>query len=225
MHDFGNGLWTLDVPDFQAGVVKIGLRASLMRLRDDTLVLWSPVAMSDDDVNAVRAIGRVAHIVAPNALHHLFLNAAVAAFPDAKVWLAPALSRKLKDAPPHALLSELTSSPLPGLVVRAVDGAPRVDESVALHAASRTLVVCDLAFHITRRDHWPTRMFMALNGGMGTFKPSRIMKLMVNDKRALRVTVDALCALDFERIVVSHGDVVEHDGPRVLRDAFAWLAA
>ena len=225
MRDFGNGLWTLDVPDFSAGPLKIGLRASLMRLLDDTLVLWSPVAMSDDDVRAVRALGRVAHIVAPNALHHLFLNAAVAAFPDARVWLAPALSRKLPDAPPHTLLSELTSSTLPGLTVRAVDGAARMDEYVAVHAASRTLVVCDIAFHITRRDHWPTRVFMALNGGMGSFKPSRIMKLMVNDKRALQATLDALGALDFERIVVSHGDVVEHDGPRVLRDAFAWLSS
>ena len=43
-------------------------------------------APEDGVVDVVRALGPVRHLVSPNKLHHLFLGAWQARFPDAKLW-------------------------------------------------------------------------------------------------------------------------------------------
>ena len=46
---------------------------------------------------------------------------------------------------------------------------------------------------------------------------------MFRDKAAVRASVDRILAWDFDRAVVTHGDVVESGAKERLRDAFAWL--
>ena len=67
------------------------------------------------------------------------------------------------------------------------------------------------------------RTLMRINGAWGHFGPSRLMKTMVKDRAALRRSIDALLDWDFDRIVLSHGDIVEAEGKNALRTAFAWL--
>jgi hypothetical protein len=46
---------------------------------------------------------------------------------------------------------------------------------------------------------------------------------MVKDRAALRASVDTVLSWDFERVVVCHGEVLEHGGREALRSGFAWL--
>ena len=54
------------------------------------------------DIAAIRALGPVAAIVAPNLYHHLHLRDAIAAFPDARVFVPEGLAEKIGAIPARA---------------------------------------------------------------------------------------------------------------------------
>jgi hypothetical protein len=122
----------------------------------------------------------------------------------------------LGDAPPALWSGELEQH-----VVR---GVPSIDEVVFFHARSRTLLLVDLAFHVRTSDHALTRFAMRLNGAYGRFGPTRIFRYgLLRDRAALRESLERILAWDFERVVVGHGEVLERDGRRTFREAFAWV--
>ncbi|MEZ4216522.1 MAG: hypothetical protein R3E88_08595 [Myxococcota bacterium] len=218
------GLWTIDHPLAMPGGIEMGTRTTVVRLADGALALLAPGPLGDDDVAALRARGPVRAIVAPNAFHHLFLAAAVAAFPDAERHAAKAVCAKY----PALGLAPLAATPAPrwaGVLEQVhVDGMPRMDETVFFHPASRTLVLTDLCFHVRRAANARTKLFLRVAGAWDRFGPSRLARSMIRDRRALRASLDRLLAFDPERIVVTHGDLVERDGREALRSAFAGVA-
>jgi hypothetical protein len=121
----------------------------------------------------------------------------------------------------------LTGTP-PGLwsgVLEQVEigGMPGVQEVVFVHRPTRTLLLTDLCFNVRSAPNLFTRVFMKLNGAYGHFGPSRVGRGFMKDRAAVRASVDRLLALDFERIVMGHGDVVQSGGRAELERAFAWL--
>jgi len=101
-----------------------------------------------------------------------------------------------------------------------------MNELVFFHAASRTLVLTDLAFNVRSADSFVTRLFMRVNGALGTFGPSRLAKrVFLGDLAEVRIGIDRILAWDFDRVVVSHGEVLESGGREALRTGYAWLPA
>jgi hypothetical protein len=47
----------------------------------------------------------------------------------------------------------------------------------------------------------------------------------VRDRRATREALDRVLAWDFDRVTVTHGEVLESGGHEALRRAWAWLDA
>ncbi len=70
-------------------------------------------------------------------------------------------------------------------------------------------------------DSWVTRTFMRLNQAWDRFGASRMMRSMIRDKAALRASLDRVLEWDFDRVIVTHGEVLESGGRDALRDAFA----
>ena len=101
--------------------------------------------------------------------------------------------------------------------------APRLEEVAFLHGASQTLLLTDLAFHVRHSDSRFTRVFMRLNGGYGRFGTTRMLRSSFRDRKALRASIDRILAWDFDRVVVTHGEVLERGGREALREAYAWL--
>ncbi|KAK1971964.1 hypothetical protein LY78DRAFT_566793 [Colletotrichum sublineola] len=86
IRDLTPNITTFSLPFSRFGTVKIGGRATLVRLTSGALAIFSPVALTD----AVRAKiaekgGDLAYIVAPDIEHHIFLSEYKAAFPAAKL--------------------------------------------------------------------------------------------------------------------------------------------
>jgi hypothetical protein len=67
------------------------------------------------------------------------------------------------------------------------------------------------------------RLFHWLVGATGRFGPHRLIRLGIRDGKAARRSLDRILAWDFERVVMSHGEVVEAGGRRLLEQAFAYL--
>jgi hypothetical protein len=60
-------------------------------------------------------------------------------------------------------------------------------------------------------------------GATGRFGPHRIVRAFVRDRAAARRSLERILAWDFDRVIVSHGDVLETGGRAALERGFAWL--
>jgi len=152
-------------------------------------------------------------------MHHLFVGDALARFPDARLHLVPGLAKKRPDLPAHAELSE---APIDDALTQLrLDGMPGLSEVALLHRPSRTLVLCDLFFHFVQSPSWLTRSYLKLSGAWGGLGQTLVQRSLVKDRAALRRSYERLLELDFDRLVVSHGQVLEAGAKEALRAAIS----
>jgi hypothetical protein len=104
-----------------------------------------------------------------------------------------------------------------------VRGYPIVNEVAFCHRASRTLLICDLAFNIGADVPFATRLAFRLTGGYGRFGPTLLERLLVRDRAAARASMEKILSWDFDRVVLAHGHVLEHGGREALREGYRWL--
>lgn len=217
-------LWVIDHP-FRMMGLDLGTRTTIVRLTTGGLWMHSPGPLEQTLTEAIKALGPVYALVAPNAMHHLYLAQNRQAFPDAKVYLSPALPPKLKEQFAYELLSDEAPEPWrQELTQHLVGGLPQLQEVAFFHPASRTLILTDLAFNIRHTDSWFTRLFMRFNGGYGRFGPTRIVRSLVKDRPALRTSLTRMQDWDFDRIIVAHGDVLESGGRQEMQTQYAWAS-
>lgn len=205
---------------------QVGCRMTCVRLPSGAVAIHSPVRFVPELFAAVRDLGRVEWLIAPNAFHHLYLRDWRERFPAATTLVAPRLLEKLehlRDAvplsagAPAAWGSELEMLPVAGL--------PKVDEHVFFHRPSATLVLTDLAFHFGRDSPPSARWLARVAGRLGELAPTMVERLLVRDRAALRESLRQILEWPFERVVVAHGEVLEAGGRAALARGFDWLLA
>ena len=98
-----------------------------------------------------------------------------------------------------------------------------MNEVVFLQRPTRTLLLTDLAFNVQPGAKNRAKVFHWLVGAGGRFGPHRIIRAVIRDREAARRSLAKILEWDFERIIVTHGDVLEHGGREALRAAFAFL--
>lgn len=216
MNTIAKGLWGLESKLRIPGGAALPCRMTLCQLDDGGLVMHSPIRLDDEQLAAIRALGPVKHIIAPNLYHHLFLKKAAENFPEAQVWLADGLPEKIAGLPEGRPLSELVASEgLEGGSLRAfaIAGQPKLNEFVFYYRASKALVCTDLVFNIREPEGFMTKLVLGMMGTKGRFAVSRLISAITKDKQAAASSVQALCGLDVECIVPAHGQV-QHDDAR-----------
>ena len=216
-------LWVVERPQRFYGL-EVGTRMTVIRLADGSVLLHSPVVLDDRLRAELDAVGTVRFAVAPNRVHHLYAGRVRDAYPDARLWLGPGLERKRPDLAYVAVLGDEAPLEWRGQVDQVFfRGRPYENEVVFFHRASRTLVLCDLAFNFGPRAARPTRWLMRLIGSYGRFGPSTLDPWLIRDRVAARASLARILAWDFDRVVVAHGEVLEQGGREALRRGYAWL--
>ncbi|HEX7928738.1 MAG TPA: DUF4336 domain-containing protein [bacterium] len=217
------GLWTLDHPMKLMGL-DLGIRMTVVRLKDGGLWLYSAVPLTDEAAREVEALGPVRFIVAPSLFHHLFAGKAKARFPSAKLLVAPGLPEKRKTLSHDGVLG---TAPDPGyasdLEQRIIGGMPKMNEAVFLHRASRTLIVTDCFFYVPRPRNWLTWLYMKLSGTIGALCQTKVYRALIRNRGAFRASMEAVGRWDFDRVIVSHGEVLPTGGKAAFEKATAWL--
>jgi hypothetical protein len=219
-----DNLWEIHHAEFVVGGLRIGTRTTVLRLDDGSVLLHGPGPLDAAHVASIRAIGPVGYLLAPNLEHHLFLPAAKDAFPDAAVLgVAGLAARHPTLRVDHVLDGGLPPALAGQLAVRRLDGAPKLDEHVLYHAASRTLIGADLVFNLHGMTG-VTRFAMWINGANDRMCVTRLARsAFLSDARAAAASVPAMAdAWDIGRVIVAHGDVFEGDGNAALREAWAF---
>jgi len=216
-------LWVVERPQTFYGL-SVGTRMTVVRLSGGRLLLHSAVELDAALRTELDAIGRVCFAVAPNRVHHLYAGAVAQLYPEARLWVAPGLDRKRPDLAFVAVLGDEAPEEWRGEVDQVFfRGRPYENEVVFFHRASRTLLLCDLAFNFGPRAAAPTRLLMKLIRSYGHFGPSKLDPLLIRDRVAARQSLERILAWDFDRVIVAHGEILETGGREALRTGYSWL--
>ena len=211
MRPIGKDLWQLDGPAIRMpGGVRMPLASAVLRLADGTLLLYSPIRLDDAHAAAIAAHGDVAHIVAPNLLHHLHVKSASERWPRAIVHGAPGLAQKRGDL---RFDRELASGTLDAnLDVEVIRGAPKANEVVLFHRPSGALVCADFVFNVTKPANLRTRFALALMGvGGGELGQSRLWRVLAKDRTAVRASIDRVLGWPITTVLPVHGEAAVID--------------
>jgi hypothetical protein len=204
--------------------VEIGTRMTIIRLAKGGLLVHSPVKLDAELRRSIDALGETRAIIAPNKLHHLFVQDYIAAYPKARVYAAPGLPQKRPDLRFDDILSDTPQVEWRGQVEQHLfRGASPLNEVVFFHSATRTLILTDLAFNIPTETARKSPLFYML-WDVGHFGPHRFVRLRgIRDWEAARNSVERILRWDFDRIILSHGDVLDEGGREHFAGAFAFL--
>lgn len=194
-----------------------------MRLANGSLVVISPPALLDADLGAeIDALGSVAYGVVPNSFHYLFAAGFERHYPAARLLVAPSLPERVPELDSGGELGPRPPADWVGELEHAILGPVRgLSEVLFFHRSSRTLILTDLAFNMTRYPRALDRLFWRVSGIPGRFGPGRIARsLLLGDREAARRCIVRAAEWPFRRIVVAHGEAIEQDALQEFRRAF-----
>lgn len=124
-------------------------------------------------------------------------------------------SGRLKDGPRLEWKDEIDQ-----LVVK---GNALDNEVVFFHKPSRSLIVADLCFNIPPDRSNFTSAIAGVLGVLDQMAPSRNFKVMTRNASLVRQTIKRVLKWDFQRVILSHGNIVEIDAKTKFKQAFAYL--
>lgn len=217
-------LWLCTYPVRLAGT-RFEARMTVVRLASGQLMLHSPCDITAAVAKKISALGPVAHIVAPGNFHHMNVATAQAAFPWAKTWICPGVESRhpglrydgvLGDEPPADWDSEIDQV--------LVQGTRIMREVAMFHRASRTLILVDLIENFT--DATPNTggalkvLFKYVLRMWNNPRPAPEYRMGWSDREAAEKSLRRILAWDFHQIVLSHGDLIDHNAHEVA--AAAW---
>ncbi|MDJ0895453.1 MAG: DUF4336 domain-containing protein [Alphaproteobacteria bacterium] len=225
-------IWIVDGPTCAWGYPPWGkltfpTRMTVIRLGSGDLFLHSPTKLDPSLKSEIDALGPVRHLVSPNMIHNLHIEAWGAAYPEAVKWASPgvrvrvdyAFDRDLGEEPDPAWSADVDQ--------RIVHGSRVMEEVVFFHRPSRTLILADLIenFDLARVPDWYQRLLVRLAGVAAPDGKCPVDFRLTfwgrHDRLvpAIRWMID--CAP--ERVIISHGDWFRQNGVAVLRRAFRWV--
>jgi len=223
LRQLDDDLWVYDHPLKLSGA-EFGTRTTVVRLSDGGLFVHSAGPIASTPTDALLALGPVRCLVAPNRLHYFFVVENMAAFPEAELYLAPGLQQKRKELPAgEELGDEAPERWRADLAQHWTRGSSFMEEVVFFHAASRTLLLTDLAFNFGRPEGLLTRLVLGATGAIERFGPSRLARFAMRDRAAMRKSIDRILEWDFDRVTLTHGAVLESGGREAMRAAYAFL--
>jgi len=188
--------------------LKLPRRMIVARLPNGTLQLHSPNPITPDLLENLHQLGRVSSIVAPTLFHDTFLADTLRLFSECRLYAPESLHLRGDLANERCSFEAWPENWATSLRPHTLQGC-KVEETVFLHAPSRTLLVSDLVMNIGPTEPFATRLFFRLNGAYQRLTPTHIFRQTITDRRAFRASVDHILSWDFNRLVMTHGAIVE----------------
>jgi len=220
-------LWLVPYPVRLAGT-RFDARMTVIRLSSGKIVLHSPCAITPALTAEIAALGPVAHIVAPGNFHHIHIGAAQTAFPSAKTWICPGVERRHPGIRYDGVLGEAVPIEWAEEIDQVLVQGTRIMREVAMfHRASRTLILVDLIENFTDATpnvggalkFWFKHVLRMWNHP----RPAPEYRMGWTDREAAANSLRRILLWDFERIVLSHGDLIERDAQEVALEAWAGI--
>ena len=220
MIKIGEDIWVHEDAMTLMGM-KISLRMTIVKLANGGLWIHSPTALVPELREKTEKLGAVRFIVGASNGHNIWLREWQGAFPDAALYVSSGIPKKLKltkyqvldESDEHLWQQDLTRTYM--------SGVPFFNESVFLHKKTKSLIVTDLI------QNYPDKRPPGLAGFMAKYifepigfkgmcvAPPLKMGFNIKDKQKFAVSIRKIQSQDFERIIVTHGDIIESNAKQV----------
>jgi hypothetical protein len=201
-------------------------RMNVVRLRDSRLVVWSAIALDENEMEELEAFGRPTYLIVPNNHHRLDAWAWKMRYPHLIVVAPEGAREKVAD-----IVSVDTTTPDfgdPTVQFVAVPGTRQREAALVVrNSDGTTLVLNDIVGNIRRASGliglWFLRA-MRFAGDRAQI-PRPVKWSLVEDAKALRAQLLQWAETDsLRRILVSHGDPIEANPRQTLRELAGSLA-
>src|SRR6185312_14672859 len=217
-----DALWLREYVVRLAGA-RFNARMTVIKLHSGEIVIHSPCAFDDALAAEVAALGPVAAIIAPGNFHWLHVRSCQQAFPDAVTHICPGIEARAKtlafdfvlgDEPPPLWRDELSQVVL--------HGTRLIREVALLHRASRTLILVDLVENLTPATRGTNLFVRVLYRALGMWNqpgPAPEYRFPSRDKARVREGLERILAWEFDRVILSHGDLITRDAKPIVAHA------
>lgn len=197
-------------------------RMTVLELPGRRLAVWSAIALREQEMAQLEAMGSVDFLIVPGASHRLDLKAWKLRYPAAKVLCAPGAREAVAQAVPVDATTDVLGDPSVAFFV--VPGMGEMEAALWVRRADgTTLVVNDIIANVHHPDGLGAKV-MARLMGFGVDEPRMPWvgeKMFVKDHAAIASALRAWAGEPtLVRIVVSHGDVIT-DQPRAVLERIA----
>jgi len=201
-------------------------RMTVARLRDGRLVVFSAIALDEPEMKALEEWGKLSFLVIPNERHRKDARIWKDRYPDLVV-IAPAGAREqaAEVVPVDATRIDFCDPTVHFVTVPGTED--REAALVVQTATGTTLVLNEIIWNVADCPGVGGWLFrLAGFTGDAPKIPTFVAMKSIKDKFALANQLRAWADLEgLNRLIVSHGDIVAHDAPRILRQLAEALAA
>nr|WP_300310993.1 hypothetical protein [Halomonas sp.] len=224
----GPELWVADGGTVPFYGLPFPTRMVVIRLSGNRLWLHSPIELSKPLQQQLDALGKVTWLIAPNHLHHLFLDQWLEVYPHARCLGTEQVIRKRHDL--H-FGGTLGPEPDPDWE-RDIDqllftGSPLMTEAIFFHRQSHSLIVTDLIENFSPQSLTPVKRFLARKAGVvapnGSMPLDWRLSFMFHKSEA-REHLQRMLDWQPERLIMAHGEIVTSHTGMFLQRAFRWLS-
>ena len=213
------------VGEISMAVGALPRRMTIVRLVDSRLVIFSAIALREEDMRRVEEFGTPAFLIVPNEIHRMDAKTWKDRYPNMRVTTPEGARSKVEEI----VAVDSTSGNFGDVSVVFSTVAGTLEREAALQITSTlgtTLVLNDLVGNIrnaTGFSGWFLRMMKF--AGDEPHIPSPVRWKLVSSKAQLREQLLEWAAIpDLKRILVSHGAIIEDSPSTVLRNLADSLA-
>lgn len=226
-------VWIVDGPVIRFGApwlkAPFPTRATIFRLGGGSLFVHSPTPLVPELRAEIEQAGIPRWIIGPNRLHYWWIPDWRAAYPEAKIYLAPKITyqagaRLNFDG---ELLDRRSGYPWDDSIATLPIAGRYMTEVEFFHRPSRTLVLTDLIENFeAKKIETLTMRFLTWAGGVRDphgSTPRDLRMTFSNNRPALKAAVESMIGWNPERVILAHGRWYDRNGAAELKRAFQWI--
>lgn len=220
-----------------------------MRLQNNSLAVFSPLALTPDVRTHLEQLGNnVKYVAALDYEHHIFIGEWAKAFPNAKILGVEGLPEKRESS------KETAGTKFEHVWTQKNKMDFKVDpdfdrdfeyeyvhshgnkELVFFYRPDKTLIEADLMFNLPATEQYSrtaegaekgtlTRFFIGLMSAQGSAKWQKRFIWYVpsaKDRTGFNQSIKRINNWDIQRIIPCHGDVIENNAKGIFQNVFEW---
>ncbi|WP_076415590.1 DUF4336 domain-containing protein [Shewanella sp. UCD-KL12] len=216
----GEDIWAYE-DSMPLGGIQLRLRMTVVKLSCGGLWLHSPIKLTAELQSAIDNLGQVRFLVGPSNGHNIWLNEWKKAYPEAKMYVSAGIPKKIAISNYQLLDEHFDNIWSDDFERQYMPGVGFFNESVFYHKKSKSLLVTDLIQN--HSDACPSGfagvmtkcVFRPLGFKDLCIAPPLKMGFTIKDKPGFTQFIRNIKAWGFDKIVVTHGDVISHDAKAV----------
>jgi hypothetical protein len=211
--------------DIRMPMMSLPRRMTVVRLNGSRLIVFSAIALNEDEMAKLEAYGRPAFLIVPSDKHRLDAKPWKNRYPAMQVIAPEGARAKVEDVVPVDTVAPQFDDPNVQFVT--VPGTRGHEAALVVRTANgTTLVLNDLIGNI-RSEPGSRSWLLQLAGFAGKEAqiPRVVKMVMIKDANDLRAQLMQWAEIgSLKRILVSHGSPIEENPRQTLRDLASSLA-